>query len=76
MDLDDESRKLRRHFDFTVADLAANRRGLLSDKQRNSIAQYSRAGQVNGLRWGVKLIAGAWAFIAMEAFPAEDSCQR
>lgn len=41
-DLKAESKKLRRHFEFTEADLMANQSGVLSEKQVKRVARSGR----------------------------------
>jgi hypothetical protein len=59
------ARKLRRHFKFSLDDLAANRRGVLSRKQMARIAGYDRGGRMLGGVVGAALLLFSALFTPM-----------
>ncbi len=73
--LEDEAKRLRRHFKFTEEDLAFNRRGELSDKQKRRIAGYERGGKKLLISVGAMLLVPA-AFLGaiMFFFDQGDNC--
>jgi hypothetical protein len=64
INLQAEAKKLRRHFQFTEADLAENRKGVLSEKQRERLRKNERGGQVVGALFGLLLLVFAGVFAA------------
>jgi hypothetical protein len=56
VDIETESKKLRRHFKFTQDDLEENRRGVLSKKQMERIAYYERGGKLMFIIIGTLLL--------------------
>jgi hypothetical protein len=56
VDIETESKKLRRHFKFTQDDLEENRRGFLSKKQMERIAYYERGGKLMFIIIGTLLL--------------------
>ena len=57
--------KLRRHFKFSLDDLEANRRGVLSQKQLARIAGYERGGRILGGVVGAALLLFSAQFTPM-----------
>jgi hypothetical protein len=69
VDIEAESKKLRRHFKFTKDDLEENRRGVLSKKQMKRITGYEWGGKILFIIIGVILLVFAVGFTPL-AFSA------
>ncbi len=63
-----EAKKLRRHFKFTEDDLQLNRRGELSEKQRQRMEKLDAGGRKLGLFIGGVLILAAVLMIAFDVY--------
>ncbi len=63
-----EAKKLRRHFKFTEEDLEVNRRGELSEKQRQRMEKYDAGGRKLGITIGLLLVGGGVVFGAIGYF--------
>ncbi len=66
--VEDEAKKLRRHFKFTEDDLEVNRRGELSDKQKARLEKYDAGGRKLGITIGSLLVGGGVVFGAIGYF--------
>lgn len=58
IDFDAEAKKLRKHFQFTEADLMANQSGMLSEKQEAHINKEEKGGKTLGMIFGAALLLG------------------
>jgi hypothetical protein len=56
VDFEAESKKLRRQFEFTEADLMANQAGVLSEKQKARVMKEDKGGRTLGLIFGAALL--------------------
>lgn len=72
VDVEEEAKKLHRHFEFTEADLMANQRGTLSDKQVKRIAKEEKGGRVFGVLIGIFLLIFPVLFMPMTIASFKD----
>ena len=68
VDFEAEAKKLRKHFQFTEADLMANQSGVLSEKQMKRISEEEKGGKKLGRIIGTALLVGAFAFTPLVLF--------
>jgi len=68
IDFEAEAKKLRKHFEFTEADLMANQSGVLSEKQMKRIAKEEQGGKKLGWIIGTTLLVGSLAFTPLVFF--------
>lgn len=75
VDLEEEARKLRKHFSFTEADLMSNQRGMLSEKQMKRTTQEEKGGRLGGVLIGVFLLLFPIFFTPMVIASIKDLTQ-